>query len=101
MSDDKNWNDEVKLEDKLFTPILKEMFEELARNKVIPSMVEFMHNTKRAYSQIHKVRNYLALKGIIEIEKQGKDTIARMTPKGKRIVENFNKFLSVVRKEEK
>ncbi len=100
MSDEKNWNKDVKLEDKLFTPILKDMFEELAENKKIPSMVEFMYKKQRSYSQIHKVRNYLTLKGIIEINKIGKDTVATLTPKGKKIVKAFAGFLETLRKNE-
>jgi len=102
MSDkDKNWNKEILLEDKLFTPILKDMFEELSDNKVIPSMVEFMYKKQRSYSQIHKVRNYLTLKGVIEINKQGKDTVATLTPKGKRLVKAFANFINILRKAEK
>lgn len=99
--ENKNWNKDVRLEDKLFTPIMKDMFEELAENKVIPSMVEFMYKKQRSYSQIHKVRNYLTLKGIIEINKKGKDTVATLTPKGKKIVKAFADFINILRKNEK
>lgn len=98
---DKNWNKDIRLEDKLFTPIMRDMFEELAENKTIPSMVEFMYKKQRSYSQIHKVRNYLTLKGIIEINKKGKDTVATLTPKGKKIVKAFADFINVLRKNEK
>jgi len=98
---DKNWDKNIKLEEKLFSPILKEMFEELEKNKTIPSMIDFMLKYKRSYSQIHKVRNYLALKGIIEINKQGKDTVTELTPKGKKVVKAFMKFLKVLRRNDK
>jgi len=95
---DKNWNSEAKLEDKLFTPIIKDMLEELAKNKELPSMIEFMYKSKRAYSQIHKVRNYLALKKLVTINKEGKDTKTALTPEGEKIASAFLKFLKLVRK---
>ncbi len=97
---DKNWNKDISLEDKLFTPILKDMLEELADNGKIPSMTDFMYKKQRSYSQIHKVRNYLREKKLIEINRKGKNTIATLTPKGKKIITMFSKFLNLLRKEE-
>lgn len=97
---DKNWDKNTKLEEKLFSPILKEMFEELEKN-TIPSMIDFMLKYKRSYSQIHKVRNYLALKGIIEINKRGKDTITKLTPKGRKVVKAFMQFMKTLRRNDK
>ncbi len=98
MSD--RWTSDIKLEDKLFTPIIRDIFAELGTNQKIQSMVEFHHKSQRSYSQIHKVRNYLMVKGIIEIVKEGKDTKMILTEKGKTVIEGFMQFLNTLRMNE-
>ena len=61
-------------------------------------MIDFMHKSKRSYSQILKVKNYLSEAGIIKINKEGKEIKIILTPKGKEIINAFMNFLNVLRK---
>jgi len=95
-----DWGKENRLEDKLFTPIIKDVIVELAKSKEVPTITEFMFRTHRAYSQIHKIRNYLALKGLVKIEKNGKDTKTKLTPKGEKVATALWKFIELINKVE-
>ena len=93
-------NKNIKLEDKLFTPVSKEMLEELSLND-IPSLIKFMYKTKKSYSQIHKIRDYLVAKEIAMVDKEGKGAKTTLTPKGREIAKSFMNFLEVLRKYDK
>ena len=95
-----DWSKKAKLEDKLFSPILKILFEELAKKNEIPSLIQFMYATQHSYSQLHKVRKYLIAKKIVKITKIGKETKIQLTPRGKKIVTDFIKLLNTIRKSE-
>ena len=93
------WNKDIKLEDKLFNSVSKEMLEELVNE--IPSLIKFMRKTDKSYSQIHKVRSYLIEREIATSIKEGRKTKTVLTPKGKTIVKSLIEFLEVLRANER
>jgi len=60
------------LEERLFRPLLKDMFEDLGENGEIGSISEFMYERHRSYSHTHKLRSMLLKMGIVEIIKEGR-----------------------------
>lgn len=94
---DAAWNAQMTFEGKLFSPVFKEILEELLENKELKSIVDFSYKYRRSYMQISKYKRWLHKKGFITLIKEGKQEKMVLTEQGRKIITAFGKLLAELR----
>lgn len=86
---------DVRFIDKLVSPVLMDMLNELITNKQIDSSMAFIYKYHRSYVQVSKYKKWLNEKGFIEVDRTGKNETMRLTVIGKKIVAQFKKLIEI------
>lgn len=97
--DNDRWFGNATIVDKLFMPVLKDIFLALIREGQIESSRHFSKTYKHSYMQVYKYKHWLVSKGIIELIKDGRAEILNPTKKGKRLLKCIDALFKIIKEE--
>ena len=96
----KKWFGNASISDKLFMPVLKDLFLALIEHKQLKSSRYFSEKYNHSYMQVYKYKHWLISKGVIEIIKEGRSEILKPTKKGIKLLKCIDNLFKLFKEEQ-